>query len=274
MSGYHGRRGPNVSQYVANLNTLPTQQDLLAEPVNLEEDLAVFTSAEFIDWDATVVDLNSPLDFLDNDPQQRSSREHAGQAVDEPKLDFSMTGDFQFADFPGFTNSISGQSLQGLPPAHNAYPVPASFTSPVATSVSPVTPGFDGPLGKKRRLDSVDPLSQPPTDEPARVAAEEDKRRRNTAASARFRVKKKQREQALEKTAKEMTDRVNMLESKIAQLETENAWLKGLITDKGASGTKASSADLNSMLKKRVDGERSSGNRTDGVGTGVKILKA
>ena len=38
-------------------------------------------------------------------------------------------------------------------------------------------------------------------EEQSRSMAEDDKRRRNTAASARFRVKKKQREQALEKRA-------------------------------------------------------------------------
>ena len=188
-----------------------------------------------------------------------------------------FAGDFQFADFPGFQNPIVGQSIQNLPPSQTNYPVPSSFTSPVSTSVSPVTPGFDHSLGKKRRLESVDPLNQPSTDESARIAAEEDKRRRNTAASARFRVKKKQREQALEKTAKEMTDRVNMLESKIQQLETENTWLKSLITEKGASGAKSSSSEITSMLKKRADqtaGERSSANRTDGVGTESRVAKA
>ncbi|EQL01651.1 Regulatory protein cys-3 [Ophiocordyceps sinensis CO18] len=69
-------------------------------------------------------------------------------------------------------------------------------------------------------------------EEPTRVAAEEDKRRRNTAASARFRIKKKQREQALEKSAKEMTEKVNGLESRVSQLETENKWLKNLLVDK------------------------------------------
>ena len=70
-------------------------------------------------------------------------------------------------------------------------------------------------------------------DEAARLAAEEDKRRRNTAASARFRVKKKQREAALEKSAKEMTDRVDALEAKVTHLEMENRWLRGLVTEKG-----------------------------------------
>ena len=68
------------------------------------------------------------------------------------------------------------------------------------------------------------------------MAAEEDKRRRNTAASARFRVKKKQREQALEKTAKEMSDKVQILEARVNQLEMENKWLKGLITEKNLKG--------------------------------------
>ncbi|SCV71233.1 BQ2448_2821 [Microbotryum intermedium] len=69
-------------------------------------------------------------------------------------------------------------------------------------------------------------------DEANRVAVEEDKRRRNTAASARFRIKKKQREQALESTAKELRDRVAALEAEVAGLRTENGWLRGLITDK------------------------------------------
>jgi len=86
-----------------------------------------------------------------------------------------------------------------------------------------------------------------------RLAIEEDKRRRNTAASARFRVKKKQREQALEMEAKELRERVAVLEKEVDTLKTENGWLRGLITDKhidlGMSG-----AD-NNRKRKRVDGE-------------------
>jgi hypothetical protein len=77
-------------------------------------------------------------------------------------------------------------------------------------------------------------LNDPPLtlEERTRLAAEEDKRRRNTAASARFRVKKKQKEQALEKSAKDMQDKVSKLEKRVAELDTENKWLKGLLTDK------------------------------------------
>ncbi|KAJ2712118.1 hypothetical protein H4R19_002918 [Coemansia spiralis] len=63
-------------------------------------------------------------------------------------------------------------------------------------------------------------------------AAEEDKRRRNTAASARFRVKKKLKEQALERAAREMTAKAEALERRVHELETETRWLKSLITEK------------------------------------------
>ncbi|KAF9090384.1 hypothetical protein BGX29_011511 [Mortierella sp. GBA35] len=65
-----------------------------------------------------------------------------------------------------------------------------------------------------------------------KVAAEEDKRKRNTAASARFRQKKKLREQALEQTAKEQTLRAEGLENRVRELEMEVRWLRGLIVEK------------------------------------------
>ncbi|KAF8458838.1 hypothetical protein BGX38DRAFT_1069048, partial [Terfezia claveryi] len=80
-------------------------------------------------------------------------------------------------------------------------------------------------------MESASPES---LEDASRFAAEEDKRRRNTAASARFRIKKKQREQALEKSAKDMADKVSQLEMKINQLEMENKWLKNLITEKNS----------------------------------------
>lgn len=66
-------------------------------------------------------------------------------------------------------------------------------------------------------------------EEASRMAAEEDKRRRNTLASARFRAKKKMREQALEKDHKEMSAKIEKLENRIKELELENKWLRGLV---------------------------------------------
>lgn len=173
-------------------------------------------------------------------------------------------GDFQFPDFSSFPNTVADPSMSNLQSTQiNGYHIP---TYSPAGSTSPISPQFDKSAGEKRKLDAItDPNSVQATDEPSRIAAEEDKRRRNTAASARFRVKKKQREQALEKTAKEMTEKVSVLESKITQLEMENKWLKSLITEKNES-----SADIAAMYKKfaKENSEaRSTGERTDGVGT-------
>lgn len=178
--------------------------------------------------------------------------------------DFDLfLGDYQFTDFNNFgPNPIIDPSMQGLSQPASLYPLPASYGSPTSP-ISSVAHGYD-PLSKKRKLDSVGP--ELALDDPARNAAEEDKRRRNTAASARFRVKKKQREQALEKTAKEMSDKANRLEQKVQQLETENAWLKGLITEK--NGGKHSTTDLKALLSKHEEAvSRSSSTHTDGVGT-------
>lgn len=182
--------------------------------------------------------------------------------------DFDIfAGDFPFTDFSNNfgPNHILDPSLQGMSqPQPTHYQIPHNFASPTS-ALSPIS-GYDQAT-KKRKLDTVAPViqQQQSLDESARNAAEEDKRRRNTAASARFRVKKKQREATLEKTAKEMSDRATRLEQKVQQLETENAWLKSLITEKSGNP----SNDLKKLLSKREEAvaSRSSAGNTDGVGT-------
>jgi hypothetical protein len=58
------------------------------------------------------------------------------------------------------------------------------------------------------------------------------KRLCNTAASARFRVKKRLREQGLERSAREKKEKLAALEARVRQLEAENKWLKSLIIEK------------------------------------------
>lgn len=94
---------------------------------------------------------------------------------------------------------------------------------------------YANPYPETAESNPLTPLSStsPPPDTPSsRLAAEEDKRRRNTAASARFRVKKKQREQALERQAKDLTDKTKILEERVTKLETENEWLRGLVVER------------------------------------------
>jgi hypothetical protein len=167
------------------------------------------------------------------------------------------TGDFPFNDFNQFPGSFADPSHTPLQPGQALY-----ASSPAAGSPTSVV----APSGTKRKSDSIStsPSDAQSFEEASRLAAEEDKRRRNTAASARFRVKKKQREQALERSAKEMSDKVAALEGRINQLETENKWLKNLITEKNDS-----KEDIAALWKKfNAENEQRKGSeRKSGVGT-------
>jgi hypothetical protein len=155
-------------------------------------------------------------------------------------------------------NFETGQSLQPVAPqsavattTSTSASYNAAGSSPTASSASPAP--SSRPSKRKASTANLD-LSPKAVnmEEASRLAAEEDKRRRNTAASARFRVKKKQREQALEKTAKEMTARVTSLEEKVSQLEMENQLLKNLIVEKNKKKDEGSESP--SIVQKNTDG--------------------
>ncbi|KDQ13716.1 hypothetical protein BOTBODRAFT_78354, partial [Botryobasidium botryosum FD-172 SS1] len=57
----------------------------------------------------------------------------------------------------------------------------------------------------------------------------DEKRRRNTVASARFRIKKKQRILNLERTVSDLEGRAEDLEKEAAELRKENVWLKEMV---------------------------------------------
>lgn len=154
----------------------------------------------------------------------------------------------------------------GLPaPLQTNYAAQPNLASPAPFHPSPAP-------GSKRTASAASPGSTVSQEESSRLAAEEDKRRRNTAASARFRVKKKQREQALEKTAKELNDKTAQLEQKIGQLQTQNEWLKNLITEKKgkdflAEEWKAFKRRAGSETDSGDEAARSTDERKKGVGT-------
>jgi hypothetical protein len=111
------------------------------------------------------------------------------------------------------------------------FVAPATIHNPLSIDVTPqsdFSPFFDDFLP----LPSPTPQDVSLDEALTQAAVDEDKRRRNTEASARFRVKKKVREQALERTAAEMTEKVRGLEERVRQLERENGWLRGLIVER------------------------------------------
>ncbi|KAI9237613.1 MAG: hypothetical protein BYD32DRAFT_461396 [Podila humilis] len=117
--------------------------------------------------------------------------------------------------------------------------VNASAIAAAAIASSKASKAKAAPVSEDKEMEDVseelspaDSFSKDDPDYLTKVAAEEDKRRRNTAASARFRYKKKLREQALEQTAKEQTQRAEALEARVKELEMEVKWLRGLIVEK------------------------------------------
>ncbi|OMH78837.1 Transcription factor zip1 [Zancudomyces culisetae] len=77
---------------------------------------------------------------------------------------------------------------------------------------------------------SVSDISERAPDSMANAA--EDKRQRNTAASARFRIKKKMKEQMLEKKTFELSQKLSEMETKLKEMEMENGWLRRLVVEK------------------------------------------
>lgn len=148
--------------------------------------------------------------------------------------------DFGF-DFNHYSSPAVPSFSEGLGHSQPLHPNLAQDYTP--SGGAPSTYGAQSPTqGKKATNASKRTASrQISLEEQSRIAAEEDKRRRNTAASARFRVKKKIREQALEKREKELSDEVSALNKRIMQLETENKFLKDLVVEK--TGTKESKFD-------------------------------
>ncbi|KAI8984499.1 hypothetical protein BDF20DRAFT_911593 [Mycotypha africana] len=113
---------------------------------------------------------------------------------------------------------------------NNTYNLSSPSTSSLSSPRQLATSVPTNLSNKKRKTLVKDRLT-----EEDKEAIEEDKRRRNTAASARFRMKKKLREQALERTAREMTLKAETLEKRVVELEKEVKWLRALVIEKDPS---------------------------------------
>ena len=148
----------------------------------------------------------------------------------------------------------------------NARPLPSNVSNPNA-KVDPSL--YNAPAHTASPAVSPTVTSSAKNfEEDTKAAAEEDKRRRNTAASARFRVKKKQREQALEQSVKEMTNKMSAMEKRIGQLEQENGFLRDLVTEKSGKEDMAEKYRKFRKDSEEVeDGLRSKGRGKKGVGT-------
>jgi len=263
MSSYRGRTGPNFSEYLNNLNTLasPYDQEHYPSPeeLDLTQDLAMFTNTDFTHFDIPPLPEDGSFNFELND-----SRNHSNV-----KYEDLLTSTESGHNYPAPNMDMSAAESSQHYSTYNTpiQPAPAPGFGSVDNHTSSSTPAASGTQPPRRKTDQADANSLTP-DEKSRLAAEEDKRRRNTAASARFRIKKKQREQALEKTVKEVQEMNAKLEERLQQLEMENKWLKDLITQKnGMSSKEEMVAAYQQYRKESEERELKEADHTTGVGT-------
>lgn len=169
----------------------------------------------------------------------KSLADGLGDIADLPTDLNAPSAPVQSTSFPNVQPVPNGQTAAPVAPAP-AAPVNAQQTVAPAPAPNP-TPATTAAAGPKRK--HTQKSTQASAEEAAQNAADEDKRRRNTAASARFRVKKKMREQALERTVKETNQKNEALEARVSQLELENHWLRGLVMDKNGTEERSEAAD-------------------------------
>jgi hypothetical protein len=101
MSPYRGHRGPNVSQYIANLNQL-SPQDSPIESHAPAEDFSAFLNGDFFDADNGVFDpipSIAPID-LDVDIAEQATQSDIGVNARKhihasaPTMDFNLNGKY------------------------------------------------------------------------------------------------------------------------------------------------------------------------------------
>ncbi|KAG8907938.1 hypothetical protein FRB99_001446 [Tulasnella sp. 403] len=147
---------------------------------------------------------------------------------------------FPFPAFPTGTAPTPSAST-----SQSAHPPPAKKSrstkdnapiepAPAPTPIRPAEPRGSASPASSRHLSPLHSSEErsrhsPPGESSRPLTTAEDKRRRNTQASARFRLKKKEREQAMESKCRELESKVGELERECEALRRENGWLKGLV---------------------------------------------
>jgi hypothetical protein len=84
MTTYNGRRAPNVSQYIANLNTL--QDNSPTEDLIAPDDLNLFATTDFFDFDMS--ENSSNLPSASDYDRTHNGHKASTAAWQDPKLDF------------------------------------------------------------------------------------------------------------------------------------------------------------------------------------------
>ncbi|KAG0158973.1 hypothetical protein PDIDSM_6493 [Penicillium digitatum] len=264
--------GP-VFDKLENFNFLMSRHDPAAKTrqysFDAESGLAPFGNAS-MDYDQTEGMGGLSVSSYESIEDDRSSLDLRGYPYHGPSGDKSVNYNLPEHMMPYSAHSI-------YPPVPYApdelgHAQGALTPSDVSSSISPP----NGQMGNTKYSTTISGdriAAAVDQEEGVRGAAEEDRRRRNTAASARFRQKKKQREQVLERTVRETTEKNASLEARVAQLEMENRWLKNLLTEKHDAGSRvpAPAKDSSALELKGPGGNTRQKHiqpKKKGVGTG------
>jgi hypothetical protein len=101
MSTYNGRRAPNVSHLLQDLNTVSAHDAATEENFNMEDDLELFTNTQFYDFDSgrqtdfqaqPVKAALNTVAATANTATENVTTAPPSAIGDMPNLDFAMTG--------------------------------------------------------------------------------------------------------------------------------------------------------------------------------------
>lgn len=125
MEGYKGRKAPNLSNFLANLNALPSAHDVATqqqEDFNMDHDLAQYTNTEFLDFDAADF-LEQPLPEYDPSLETKAMRENAAanDKIGAKGLDF-VTGMLLVARSVHYIDIMSSRLNNGRLQALSQHP--------------------------------------------------------------------------------------------------------------------------------------------------------
>lgn len=167
-----------------------------------------------------------------------------GKQIPSTSVDASVT--------PSTTSTLSLLLLYPMAPLP-IFDLASGFGSSHATPPSHPTPHQNHMLVYLLLLHPLPSLLEDNASQALPLLTELDKRRRNTAASARFRIKKKMKEKQMELRIVELNSTVKDFELKISRLEMENKLLRNLIIEKGSQKSDDELKQLKEKVMRRND---------------------
>lgn len=197
------------------------------------------------------------------------------QGAIPPQTAYNQSPPYPQGQFPAGPSTSSAFSNVPHQAMHSNLPLAMSSTGSFSqfppAMMSPHS-GFHSTVNEPSVFASSNATPSDASDNADEVAAiAEDKRRRNTSASARFRIKKKQKTLNLERTVTDLTGRTEELEREASELRRENSWLKEIVLLKsrrrgafgGSQSRNSQQASTSSAQRDNHDADPSSDGEED-----------